>query len=62
MIAQATEILEAMRVMADEWIRQADDIRLRRGQMTREKLGHEVLASCAYAIKDKLDPTPTEGR
>jgi hypothetical protein len=51
----ARETLEqAFHEMADEWIRQADDIRLRRGQMTREKRGHEMLASCAYAIQDKI--------
>ena len=32
----------------------AERMRLGKGQQTRSKAGHEVLASCAYALRDLL--------
>lgn len=49
---QLLKLSEAVRQLAADWKRAAEDMRLNRGQRTREKAGHEVLANCAYALED----------
>lgn len=59
---EAVRVLIALfDAMAEDWLTQADNIRLQRGQHTRVKDGHEVLAACAYTIKDKLAALRAEG-
>lgn len=57
--------LEQLEKMAEAWIAEAERTRLNRGQRTREQSGHEVLANCAYALRDAVaalrDPAPAPG-
>ena len=48
----------ALRETAAHWKRSAEDMRLNRGQRTREKMGREVLENCAYALEDMLAEAP----
>lgn len=45
---------DALKQMTNEWLDAAERMRLRRGQQTREKRGHEVLADAAYALRAAL--------
>lgn len=50
--AQNDQILETLKATAADWKSEAARIRYNRGQITRVKSGHEVLAACATAIED----------
>ena len=61
--ATVDRLTAALRETAADWKRSAED--LHRGQQTRQKMGHEVLANCAYALEDILAapaPADPEGR
>jgi hypothetical protein len=47
-------ILTSLRQLHEQWKEESERLRLRKGQMTREKRGHEVLFSCADALASLL--------